>query len=669
LENAPIGCVSCRNSSPAEAGNVVKEPSEELHVDELRQRLRSMGYLDAGVNRFVLGPATDRRRPWIIALLAAVRVGALAALLLGPAAAIGLNGRVPGLVTGPRDAFVIAIYLGIFFGAAISLATFGISLAAATLATARVAARARQVSRAAGAIMAVACLAYLTLWWRSANAGFGWDAPIWTAFALAVAVGISLLLGQVTASAAFAVAISRHTAAPVLPSGPSSSSRSWRPTIVAAIVAFAGAASLLVITAPREPVAAARTPLAVVSSGLRVKVIAIDGIDPRVVDELATAGRLPALSPALQGARAQLALDETNSSRDPARVWTTIATGQPPAVHGVTELETRRVAGVQGTMAGGGESRLGRSIRGATDLLQLTRPSVASGHERKSKTMWEVAADAGLRTVVVNWWATWPAASGGDGTVILSDRAVLRLDRGGTLDAEIAPAAIYERLKGGWVDIRAKALARAHEAAASLQWGPPEIRAVLIRSAQLDAMQLELLREVSLPAPDLSAVYLPGLDIAQNALLGARESALAPSDVSVRVGALRDYNVFLDRLLLDVVNPADSEVVIVLTQPGRVVAAAAGLLGVAGKVAGARGDAEARAVDVAPTILQILGVPISRELPGAPLVALFSPDFVRRYPIRQVATYGAPSMQRMERSGQPLDQEMIDRLRSLGYVK
>ncbi len=69
----------------------MKAPTEQLHVDELRQRLRSMGYLDAGVNRFVLGPATDQRGPSTIALLAALRVGALAALLLGPSAAIGLT--------------------------------------------------------------------------------------------------------------------------------------------------------------------------------------------------------------------------------------------------------------------------------------------------------------------------------------------------------------------------------------------------------------------------------------------------------------------------------------------------------------------------------------------------------------------------------------------------
>jgi hypothetical protein len=647
----------------------VKETSEELHVDELRQRLRSMGYLDAGVNRFVLGPATDRRRPSTIALLAAVRVGALAALLLGPAAAIGLNGRLPGLVTGLRDAFVLAIYLGVFFGAAVSLATFVITLAVAALASDRAGERARRLSRTAGAVMAIACLAYLTLWWRSANAGFGWTAPVWTAFALAVAVGISLLLGYVSTSAAFAVAIAGGGHAHPFQSGTSASPRSWVPTLLAALVAFAGAATLLVITAPREPAAASRIPLAVVSSGLRVKVIAIDGIDPQVVDQLARTSRLPALSSALGRARAELVVDEGNASRDPARVWTTIATGQPPAVHGVTELETRRVAGVQGTIANASESPLTRALRGATDLLRLTRPSVASGHQRKVKTTWEVAADAGLRTVVVNWWATWPASSRGDGAVMLSDRAVLRLDRGGALDAEIAPSSIYDRLRQRWPAIREKALARAHEAAANLEWGPPETRAVLARSAELDAMQLELLREVSAPTPDLSSVYLPGLDVAQNALLGPRETALAPSDVSIRVAALRDYNVFLDRLLADVITPGESEVVIVLTQPGRVAASAAGLFGVTGKVAAPPVDVRARPVDAAPTILHALGIPISRELSGAPLLALFTPDFVRRYPVREVATYGPPSIQTTDRTGQPLDQEMIDRLRSLGYVK
>jgi hypothetical protein len=651
----------------------VTEPSEKLRVDELRQQLRALGYLDAGVNRFVLGPATDRRRPSSIALLAALRVGALTAILLGPAAAVGMNGRLPGLVTGPRDAVVIAVYLGLLFGAGVSIVTFVITLAVASLVNDGAVARARPLSRAAGASIAIACLAYLTLWWRSANAGFGWNAPGWTAFALGVAVAISLLLGYVSASAAFAVAIARHghegtpDATTPLPSHPSRST--WLPTIAAAVIAFAGAAALLVITAPREGNATERIPLAVVSSGLRVRVIAIDGVDPGVLDDVVASGRIPALARALSRTRASLELDDSVVPRDPARAWTTVATGQPPAAHGVHGLETRRVAGLQGSVAADERSRLGTTIRAATDLLRLTRPSIASGNERRVKTLWEVAADAGLRTAVVNWWATWPASSPSDGAVILSDRAALRLEHGGALDAEIAPASIYERLRQRWPAIRTAAVSEARGAAAGLQWSGSEMQAVLERSGELDAIQQTLLREVSTPAPDLAVVYLPGLDIAQTALLRPGDTTLAPSEVAARLQALREYFAFLDRLLERLLTPADSELVFVVTEPGRVATSGAAMFGMTGPIANLNTSARGRTVDVAPTVLHALGIPVSQELAGATLSGLFNSEFVRRYPVRQVATYGPPSVQGQARSGQPLDQEMIDRLRSLGYVK
>jgi hypothetical protein len=648
----------------------VIEPGLDRRVDELRKQLRALGYLDAGVNRFVLGPATDARRPFAIALLASLRVGCLAALLLGPAAAIGLNSRLPGLVTGARDAIVVAVYLGLLLGSAVSLVAFLASLLVASLAGEGIARRARPWSRVAGAVVAIACLAYLTLWWRSANAGFGWAAPIWTAFALAVAVAISLLLGHVVTVAAFAVILARRgngeaPGATRFISSPSS----WRMTLTAALVAFAGAAAVLIVTAPKDPGRGAHVRLAVVSSGVRVRLIAIDGVDPGVLEELAATGRIPRLAAALTSTRARLGLQDTDTTRDPARGWTTIATGRTPEEHGVRGLETRRVAGIQGTMVAGERSPLGRAIRTATDLLRLTRPAIASGNERRVKTVWDVASDAGLRTAVVNWWATWPAPLDTGSGVVVSDRATLRLERGGALDAEIAPASLYEPLRARWPAIRNDAAVQARAAAVSLTWGDSDTRTALARSAELDAIQLVLTREVSSSSPDLSAVYLPGLDIAQNTLLGRRDAALAPSVVAARLQALRDYYVFLDRLLADLLSPGADELVVVVTEPGRVTAAADGLMGVMGRSAAPKREVAGRVTDVAPTVLHALGVPVSRELAGSALSALFSEDFVRRYPVRLVETYGRPSMRSPDRAGQPLDQEMIDRLRSLGYVR
>ena len=400
------------------------------------------------------------------------------------------------------------------------------------------------------------------------------------------------------------------------------------------------------------------------SSGLRLRVIAIDGFDARIFEELAGSGGLPALTATVQGARARLE-PRPGDAGDPARVWTTIATGQPPDVHGVQGLETRRVAGMQGSVAIAGPSPLGHALRGATDFVRLTRPAIASGTERRAKTFWEVAAAAGLRTSVVNWWATWPATA--DTGVVLSDRATLRLERGGALDAEIAPASLYEPLRQRWPAIKATATARAEGALAYA--GDDTTRALLRRSAELDAIQLALLAEVSAPGTDLSVVYLPGLDIAQHALLGSDQTGLAASTLAARLDAVKAYYSALDRLLAPLLTPAADELVILVTEPGRVGETGAARLSARGAAVRSYDGSSSAATAVTPTVLFALGIPIGRDLPSAPLLELFDPQFTARYPVRYVETYGRPSAAPAVRTGQPLDQEMIDRLRSLGICE
>ncbi|HYT77258.1 MAG TPA: alkaline phosphatase family protein [Vicinamibacterales bacterium] len=622
----------------------------EERIDELRQRLRSLGYLDAGVARFVLAPAHGARGPVALAARASVRVGVLAGVLLGPAAALGLGARLPGLVSGVRDALVLALYLSILFFAAVAAAAFLISAGAAAFVRvrdARFPARARAVSGAAGWSIAIGCLAYLTFWWRNANAGFGWSAPLWTTFALVVAVAISLLLGYGLRIATLAVlAAAASGTGAQLPAIPSTS---WRVVIGGAILAFAGAAALLILTAPASAVE--RIPIPVVSTGKRVRLLAIDGFD------------LSMSLSALRGRRAAIAPQDLG---DPARAWTTIATGEPPDVHGIHGLETRRIAGLRGILAAGG-GRFARVIGAGTDLLRLTRPSVASREERRVKTIWEVATDAGLRTAVVNWWATWPALPRGG--VVITDRAVLRLEQGGPLDAEIAPPDVYEALQRAWPSIRR----RAREAAARqfADVADPELSTLLRRSAELDATVIGIVQALPGPPRDLDLVYLPGLDIAQHALLtGTGIAALTPSAVTARLSGLHAYYRFLDEALTPLVLPRDPDVLLmVLLQPGRVETPADGLLSIAGD--GSPGGAIPRGspLDIAPTIAYALGLPLSRELPGHPLEDLFGSEVAAKMSERYVASYGRPSAPAAPRQGKPLDQEMIDRLRSLGYVK
>ena len=651
-------------------------------VDELRQQLRSLGYLDAGVDRFVLAPARGTRGPLALAALASLRVGILAGVLLGPAAAIGVGARLPGLIDGVRDALVIAAYLVLLFGIAGAALSFGLTAVSVAIFRAKTFPPAHQtfdrlpdrptrrpsneaidewraillgrLSRNAGMILTIISLGYVTLWWRNANAGFGWSAPVWTAFALLVAVAISLLLGHAQRITTLAVLAAASPAALL----PAITNRSWRVVLAGGALAFAGAAGLLVSTASADvALPSTRAPLTVLSSGRTFRVIAIDGFDPAMYDTFVAAG------PDVTAVRHPLAPQDTS---DPARAWTTIATGVPPDVHGVLDMETRRIAGVQGSVAAT-SGRIRETVAAATDLLRLTKPSIASRNERRSMTFWEVAEEAGLRTAVVNWWATWPAPPDGTG-IVVTDRAVLRLEHGGALDGEIAPAPLYAELQIAWPALRERARELARTAFADIS--DETIALVLRRSAELDATIIGILQALPGPPRDLDVLYLPGLDIAQHTLLAPSDSgASSPSAVSARVDALRAYYAFLRQALDPLIVPSARTQVVIIAQPGRVDQAAAGVLAIYATLipharAGVTLEAEARVVDIAATVLNHLGVPLSRELAGQPL-----PGALPVSPPRYLDTYGRPFAAPSSHAGKPLDQEMIDRLRSLGYVK
>ena len=618
----------------------------------------------------MLGSARETRRPLAIAALASLRIGIVAALLMGPAAAIGIATRMPGLITGPRDGFVVAVYVGALFAAGVFAASLLATLLVSSMAG-RNPRRSRAFAIAAGVAITGASLAYLTLWWDAStlSAAPGAGGLLWTALALAFVAAVSLLIGHLVTVASLAVSVARG-ASDVATRGVPGASR--RALIAATLLTFAGAVLLFTLSSRADRDAAAVPALTVVPSGLRIRLFAIDGFDPGIATRLAEAGRIPALAAALDlphtpslpsgrvVARATVQIDDT---RDPARAWTTIATGQTADKHAVRGLETRRVLGLDGSLAAGEPSPLARALAAATDLVRLTRPSIASRDQRRVKSLWEVASGAGLRTAVVNWWATWPAPA--DSGTVITDRATLRLERGGELDAEIAPPALYETLRARWPELRQRAAETAKTVTASEQ------HSLLHRSAELDTLQLELARLATDAQTDLVCTYLPGLDLAQHGLMSGGDGATtAPSAMAARLEALDAYYVFLDKSLAPVLTPGGADTVVVLTSPGRVESGTAGLFAIQGSAANplAR-DAVARPTDIMPTVLHALGVPISRELSGRPLVELFSVEFARRYPVRDVTTYGAPSAGQARRSGQPLDQEMIDRLRSLGYVK
>jgi hypothetical protein len=640
--------------------------SHDPRLEDVRQRLRALGYLDASLDRFVLGSTRATQQPLSVALNASLRIGIVAAVLLGPASAIGLAARMPGLITRFSDALLAALYLGVLFGVAVAAVSFAAALAAAFAArrmqpsSAASVRRARVLAFLAGAVVTAACLTYLTLWWRTANPGAEWSSPLWTSLALAVSAAISLILGHAVAVTALAVGLvgPARLSAPV-------PRTSWRASIIGSALAFGGAALLLLATAPADAPGERRTNPLPVRSSPRAVVLAIDGFDAALFEK--ARARQPEASGLFGVIESRVDLAAADSD-DPARLWTTIATGVRPERHGVDSLQTRRVAGLQGRV---GTRSIGDVIGGATDLLRLTSPSIASSFERRTKTFWEVAEQAGLRTAAVNWWATWPAAAA-SGTVI-SDRALLRLERGGPLDAEIAPSGLYDVLGGRWAEIRRMAEADAARLTGTSQDGgatlPADVSVVLRRSAELDATVMRVAQAIDgNPAFDLLVVYLPGLDIAQHTLLGG--GGVPASQIEARVAALERYYSFLDSLTRGLIDAAAAQhhTLAVVAQPGRL-HRGNGVMAVSGPAFQVRARGSGTVLDVAPTILHAVGVPVARDLDGRVVQQLFGPDYLARHPPRGVDTYGLRGAVSPARGSAPLDQEMIERLRSLGYVR
>ena len=629
------------------------ERDDQHRVDELREQLRALGYLDARVDRFVLGDAATRERPAGLALAASARIGVLAGVLLGPAAAIGLRARAPELVTSTSDAAVVALYLALLFGLAAAIAA-GIVVFVAGAVARRAAARpgfaahARRTASIAGLIAGLACLAYLALWWRTAAGLAGSASPGWTIGVLAVAVSISLLLGHAVTVTVLAWLARSGFGASMSRGLPLSS---WKAQLPLGAIALAGAAGILLTSTPEAP-ALAPPPLTVVPTGQRLLVLAIDGVDLATLERLRASGRIPTLARLSSGSTATMPAD---ADRDPARVWTTIATGQPPERHGVRALESRQIAGVEGRLTA---SPAWATLTAATDLIRLTRPSIASGDQRLMPTFWEVAARAGLRTAVVHWWATWPAPE--NLGIVISDRAILRLEQGGTANGEIAPPALYETLvktAGARRDA-----ARARAAAASAPGAAADLASVVARSAELDATIVSLARDPALGDLDLLTVYLPGLDIAQHALDAAANAE--------RDAAIDRYYEYLDGLAAELVARASTGWTIALvTQPGRVARPGDGLLALSGAPASTE-RTSASAESAAPTLMQLLGVPLARDLAGRPVAGLFTNAFIHDH-VRSldVATYGVRTAPNRPGIGKPLDKEMIERMRSLGYVR
>jgi hypothetical protein len=602
-------------------------------VDEVRDALRRLGYLEHGLDRFVLAGARGERGAFAAPGRVALRVGAGSGALLGAAVTLAAAALDRRLLAEPRDLAVLAVYAALAMGLAAGLTAFLLGVLAGLVAKRRGRGLGPTLPRAIAVAFALVGFLYLALWWRSHAA----EAPLVVqATALVAGFGLSVVLGRFGWLAAVAV-LSASGATAQLPEARLSRRH---------VLPFLGAAALLLGVGVLgswlgEREARAAPDFAVRPTGLRVRVLGIDGLERGMMQQRLDAGEMPHLAALL--ARAAVGRLRAEPERVPAIVWTTIATGRGPEAHGIQSTGTRRLFGMR-TPLGPAESGLAERLGAVTDLLRITRSAPPSSALRGAKAFWNVASEKGLRVGVVNWWATWPCDDVNG--YVVTDRAFLRLEKGGAPEREACPAAVYDALRslptaGG---DRARTLDAFYAGAA-----------VRLRAGA---------------APDLEALYLPGLDIATMLELGDAPTADLAS-LDRRVAAVRDYHRFLDDRIGELTaDLGTDDALLLVADPGRLARGARepqGTLALIGRVfrAGDMGVVSER--DVAPTALHLAGLPVSRELGGRVLEAGLDPAFVRAHPARFVDSYGRRPIARTAESA--FDHDVLEELRSLGYIQ
>ena len=603
-------------------------------VEQVRDELRRLGYLEHGVDRFVLSGAASTG-PARASARVAMRVGVLGGLLFGAVLTLAAAALDPRLRREPWDLLVLSVYLVVTLALVTGTAALLGGLAAGWWGRTRGRRPGPTLVRDVGLGLGVVGLGYVALWWRA----HAWGAPVAVQVAsLALGLALSAALGRFGALAAVAV-LTAGGMGDRLPEA-SLSRRRMLPLLAAAALILGGAVSAAAYLSNSS--AAAAPDFAVVPTGVRVRVIGVDGLDRRMADQRIARGEMPRLQ-ALRAASARGVL-RAEPEQVPAIVWTTIATGRGPEAHGIRATGARRLPGMRGPVALSDEDPFARALGSATDLLRLGRAQPATSVLRRAKTFWNVASEKGLRVGVVNWWATWPADPVNG--YVVTERALFKLEKGGEFERETSPPEVFEQLR-------------------------PLALSAGDKPRDIDTFALEAARTLRASSPpDVEALYLPGLDIVTMQHLG--EGAMADlAGLDARLDAVRAYYAFVDALIgraADESRPGD--VLIVVGDPGRLArrsGRAEGLIVLHGGPLVSTDLGVVSERDVAPTVLHLAGVPSSRELDGRVIESALAPDFRAAHPVRWVESYGRRPPGRPAESA--FDREMLEELRSLGYVQ
>jgi tetratricopeptide (TPR) repeat protein/predicted AlkP superfamily phosphohydrolase/phosphomutase len=419
----------------------------------------------------------------------------------------------------------------------------------------------------------------------------------------------------------------------------------------------------------------------------RAVVIGIDGADWKVIDALAAAGHMPNLTRLRQRGVSGPIETLSDIALSPV-IWTSVATGKTAAKHGISWF--------------------------LVDQPDGTRVPVRSTN-RKCDALWNILAAHELRPAVLGWWATYPAEEVGRGTIVsdaLGFHGFGATARDGDEGRKTYPRALFGALDAlvpteqqistefaqRFLHLDAKAYHDEMFDPARFPKRDPSNPIHLFQQYAVTAQGYTAIAEELLAREsyDLFLMYFEQVDSFSHLFMKYAPPKLAwidEQDFARYRDVVSEWYRYQDELLGRVLAHVDLETtaVFVLSDHGfksgerrirseelvdvkkaHLDHETQGIFVAAGPHVRRGEIADASVLDLTPTLLYYLGLPVAKDMDGKVLEGVFEPGFVRAHPLRYVATYEdgrrASVPAQTEPSAAGAQSEIEGGLAALGYL-
>jgi predicted AlkP superfamily phosphohydrolase/phosphomutase len=358
-------------------------------------------------------------------------------------------------------------------------------------------------------------------------------------------------------------------------------------------------------------------------------------------------------------------------------IWASIATGKVPKKHGVLDFFVKQ----------GQKEREAARAKGDSAKAD---PMVTSNLWR-ARPIWDILGSVGKKVSVVGWWTTWPAQPV-NGSLV-SDYVQYDLDAWEgrstrrtypeSLDTLVAKLRVKPE-NVSWAELfqfvapvdTTKITERQQRLLRDLRW---------IYAADLTFYRIGLYLYRT-QKPDFMTVYFRGVDEMSHIywdidLPGKFQPNLTDAEYQWLKTLIPNYYVFTDRMIGDFLKEAGPKTDVLLTSdhgfvgggPGVMAHKADGILFAMGPNVKKGGNISgATVLDITPTVLAFFGLPTAQDMDGRPIEDVLTTPVMKRVAKEtRLSTYETAHAKggTEEPLRSPVDDELRERLRSLGYIQ